>query len=68
MKKTNVWELVKKETDSIIKAIENGEFHTMKEIDDYLSQVYSWDFTSNVMSIVNVYISVNKIEFPWDRE
>ena len=68
MKKTNVWELVKKEADSIINAIENGEFHTMKEIDDYLSQVYSWDFTSNVMSIVNVYTSVNKIEFPWDRE
>ena len=67
MKKRNVWELVKKESESIINAIENGEFHTAKEIDDYLSQVYSWNFTSSVMSIVNVYISVNNIELPWDN-
>ena len=68
MKKRNVWELVKKEAESIINEIENGEFHTMKEIDDNLNQVYSWKFTSDVMSIVNVYMSVNNIELPWDNE
>lgn len=68
MTKINVWELVKKEAETVINAIENGEFHTMKEIDDYLGQVYSWSFTSNVMSIVNVYKSVNNIELPYVDE
>lgn len=68
MKKTNVWEIVKKEADAIIKAIENGEVHTLKEIQDYLDPVYSWNFSTSVMSIVNVYTSINNIDIPWDNE
>lgn len=68
MTKVNVWELVKKESDIIIKAIENGEVHTLKEIRDYLDPVYSWNFSTSVMSIVNTYTSLNNIELPWDNE
>ena len=68
MKKTNAWELAKKEADAIINGIENGEFHTMKEINDYLTTIYSWNFSTCVMSIVNVYTSLNNIEMSWDNE
>ena len=68
MKKTNVWELVKKESDIIIRAIENGEVHTLKEIQDYLDPVYSWNFSTSVMSIVSTYTSINNIEMPWDNQ
>ena len=68
MKKTNVWELAKKEADIVIKAIDNGEVKTTKEIMDYLEAVYSWNFSTNVMSIVNAYTSVNNIDLPWDCE
>ena len=68
MKKTNAWELAKKEADAIINGIENGEFHTMKEINDYLTNIYSWNFSACVMNIVNAYISLNNIEMPWDNE
>ena len=68
MTKVNVWDLAKKEANIIIKAIENDEVHTLKEIQDYLNVVYSWNFSMNVMSIVNVYTSLNNIELPWDNE
>ena len=68
MTKINVWELVKKEADAIINGVENGEFHTMKEINDYLTNIYSWNFSACVMNIVNAYISLNNIEMPWDNE
>ena len=68
MTKVNVWELVKKEADIVIKAIDNGEVKTTKEIMDYLEAVYSWNFSTNVMSIVNAYTSVNNIDLPWDCE
>ena len=68
MKKTNVWELAKKESDAIINAIEKGELHTMKEISDYLEPIYSWNFSTVVTSIVNAYTSLNNIEMPWDNE
>ena len=68
MTKINAWELAKKEADAIINGIENGEFHTMKEISDYLTAIYSWNFSTCVMSIVNAYTSLNNIEMPWDNE
>ena len=68
MTKVNVWELVKKEAYYIINAIENGEVHTLKEIRDYLDPVYSWNFSTCVMDIVNVYTSLNNIELQWDNE
>ena len=68
MKKTNVWELAKEESNAIINAIENGEVHTLKEIRDYLDPIYSWNFSTCIMSIVNAYTSANNIEMPWDNE
>ena len=68
MKKTNVWELAKEESNAIINAIENGEVHTAKEISDYLNSIYSWNFSTCIMSIVNAYTSLNNIEMPWDNE
>lgn len=68
MTKIDVWEIVKKEAETIIRAIENDEVYTLKEIQDYLDSVYSWDVRASVMSIVNVYISLNNVEMPWDNE
>ena len=68
MTKIDVWELVKKEAETIIRAIENDEVYTLKEIQDYLDSVYSWKFSENVMTIVNLYMSINKVEMPWDNE
>ena len=68
MTKIDVWELVKKEAETIIRAIENDEVYTLKEIQDYLDSVYSWKFREDVMTIVNLYMSINKVEMPWDNE
>ena len=68
MKKANVWEIAKEESNAIINAIENGEVHTLKEIRDYLDTIYSWNFSTCIMDIVNAYTSLNNIEMPWDNE
>lgn len=68
MTKINVWELVNKEVANIIKAIEKGEIKTRKEYSDYLETVYNWRVSDAIISIVNVYISVNKIKMAWDYE
>lgn len=68
MKKINVWELVNKEADVIIKAIEKGEIKTRKEFHDYLETVYNWKMSDAIASVVGIYISVNGIEIPWDYE
>ena len=68
MKKTNVWELVSKEAESIIKAIEKGEIKTRKEYNEYLQTVYNWKMSDAIESIVSVYIGINNIEIPWDNE
>ena len=68
MKKSNAWEVVKNEAESIIKAIERGEFKTRKEYDEYLQSIYNFDVTFAVNSVVNAYISINHVEMPWDNE
>lgn len=68
MKKANVWELVNKEAENIIKAIEKGEVKTRKEFSDYLDAVYNWKIAGAVVNIVDTYTSVNNIEMPWDNE
>ena len=68
MKKTNVWELVNKEAEYIIKAIEKGEINTRKEYHDYLETVYSWKIADAIESIINVYTGINNIEMSWDNE
>ena len=68
MKKTNVWELVNKEADVIIKGIEKGEIKTRKEFQDYLGKVYNWRISDAISSIVDIYTSINEIKIPWDYE
>lgn len=68
MKKTNVWELVNKEAESVIKSIEKGEIKTHKECKEYLESVYNWKISDAIESIINVYLGVNNIDIPWDNE
>lgn len=68
MKKTNVWDLVKKESDAIIGGIEKGEIKTRKEYHDYLDTVYNWKISDAIESIVGVYLSINHVEMNWDNE
>ena len=68
MKKTNVWELVNKEAESVIKSIEKGEIKTRKEFKEYLESVYNWKISDAIESIINVYLGVNNFEIPWDYE
>ena len=68
MKKANVWEIISKESESIIKAIEKGGIKTQQEYHEYLDRVYSWKIYNDIVTIVSVYIDVNKVEIPWDDE
>ena len=68
MKKTNVWELVKKEADAVIKAIENGEIKTRKEYSDYLDSIYNWKISGSIANIVSIYLGINDIDIPWVNE
>ena len=68
MKKTNVWELVNKESGNIITAIEKGEIKTRKEYHDYLETVYNWKISDAIESIVGVYLGINHVEMDWDIE
>ena len=68
MTKINVWELVNKEADVIIKAIENGEIKTRKEYSEYLESVYNWKISGFIGNIVNVYLGINDIDIPWVNE
>ena len=68
MKKTNIWDLVNKESAAIISAIEKGEIKTRKEYHDYLDVVYNWKISDAIESIVGVYLSINHIEMNWDNE
>lgn len=68
MKKANVWELVNKEAESVIKSIEKGEIKTRKEFNEYLESVYNWKISESIESIINVYLGINNIDIPWDNE
>ena len=68
MKKANVWEIVNKEVESIIKGIEKGEIKTRKEYNEYLESVYNWNISEAIESIVGVYIGINHVEIDWDNE
>lgn len=68
MKKANVWELVNKEAESVIKSIEKGEIKTRKEFNEYLESVYNWKISEAIESIINVYLGINNIDIPWDYE
>lgn len=65
MKKSNVWEIISKESEYIITAIEKGEIKTQKEYHEYLDKVYSWKVYNAIVNIVSVYIDINCVEIPW---
>ena len=62
MKKANVWELVNKEAEAIIKAIEKGEIKTRKEYHDYLNDIYNWNISEHIETMVGVYLIINNID------
>ena len=68
MKKANVWNVVNNESQSIINAIEKGEITTQKEYHEYLDMLYSWKIYNAIVTIVSVYLDVNKVEIPWGDE
>ena len=68
MKNSNAWETVEREVESIIKGIEKGEITTQKEYHNYLDMIYSWKIYNAIVTIVSVYIDVNKVEIPWGDE
>ena len=68
MKKANVWELVNKEAESVIKAIEKGEINTRKEYHEYIETVYNWRMSEAIESIINVYLNINNMDIEWDNE
>lgn len=68
MKKANVWELINKEAAAIIKAIEKGEIKTRKEYHDYLNDIYNWNISEHIETMVGVYLRINNIDIAWDNE
>lgn len=68
MKKVNVWEIVSKESESIIKAIEKGEVKTRKDYMEYLETVYNWRIYDVIEDIVSAYLRLNSIDMPVDNE
>ena len=68
MKKVNVLEIVNKEAESIIRAIEKCEINTRKEYSDYLLSVYNCEISNAIDRIIRVYLGINNIYIPWDNE
>ena len=68
MKNINVLELVNKEAEYVIRAIEKGEINTRKEYNDYISSIYNWEVSSAIDSFIGVYLGVNNIYMSWDDE
>ena len=68
MTKINIWELVNKEASVIIKAIEKGEIKTRKEYHVYLNEVYNWEISEHIETMVGVYLKLNHIDIDWDNE
>ena len=68
MTRTNVWELVNKEAENIIKSIEKGEVKTRKEYHDSLETVYNWKIVGAIDNMVCIYMGLNNLEMPWDNE
>ena len=68
MKKTNVCELVIKEVETIISAIEKGEIKTRKDYHEYLESIYNWKMVDAIESVISVYMMVNNIDMEWENE
>ena len=65
MKKINAWEIIKTESESIIKAIEKGEIKCMKEMTEYANDLYNYRVAEAITSIVDAYIIYYNISLPY---
>ena len=65
MKKTNAWEIIKAESDSIIKAIEKGEIKCRKEMTEYTNDLYNYRVAEAITSIVDAYVIYYNISLPY---
>ena len=65
MKKTNVWEIIKSESDTIIKAIEKGEIKCRREMTEYVNDLYNYRVAEAITSIVDSYMIYYNISLPY---
>ena len=65
MKKTNAWEIIKAESDTIIKAIEKGEIKCRKEMAEYANDLYNYRVAAAITSIVDAYVIYYNINLPY---
>lgn len=65
MKKTNAWEIIKAESDTIIKAIEKGEIKCRKEVTEYVNDLYNYRVADAITSIVDAYVIYYNINLPY---
>lgn len=68
MKKTNVWEIIKAESDTIIKAIEKGEIKCRREMTEYADDLYNYRVAEAITSIVDAYIICYNINLPYSMD
>lgn len=68
MKKTNVWEIIKAEADTIIKAIEKGEIKCRTEMTEYANDLYNYRVAEAITSIVDAYLIYYHINLPYSMD
>ena len=65
MKKTNAWEIIKAESDTIIKSIEKGEIKCRREMTEYENDLYNYRVAEAITSIVDAYMLYYNISLPY---
>ena len=65
MKKANAWEIIKAESDTIIKAIEKGEIKCRKEMVECAGELYNYRVAEAITSIVDAYVIYYNISLPY---
>ena len=65
MKKTNVWGIIKDESETIIKAIEKGEIKCKKEMAEYVTDLYNYRVADAITSVVDAYVIYYNINLPY---
>ena len=65
MKKTNAWEIIKAESETIIKAIEKGEIKCRREMTEYANDLYNYRVAEAITSIVDAYMIYHNVSLPY---
>ena len=68
MKKANAWEIIKTESDTIIKAIEKGEIKCRKEMVECAGELYNYRVAEAIAAIVDAYIIFYNINLPYSTD